>query len=92
MNVGQTCDVTFTLTISIYGELDSLDVDCVAILAGDMNGDGRRNMGDVAKLYAHIRGSQPLGQEALGNADFTGDGKINMGDTAGLYAHIRRNI
>ena len=92
LNVGQTCDVTFTLTISIYGELDSLDVDCVAILAGDMNGDGRRNMGDVAKLYAHIRGSQPLGQEALGNADFTGDGKINMGDTAGLYAHIRRNI
>jgi hypothetical protein len=57
-----------------------------------MNGDGRLNMGDVAKLYAHIRGSQPLGQEALGNADFTGDGKINMGDTARLYAHIRSNI
>lgn len=92
LNVGQVCDVTFTLTISIYGELDSLDVDCAAILAGDMNGDGRLNMGDVAKLYAHIRGSQTLGQEALGNADFTGDGKINMGDTARLYAHIRSNI
>lgn len=92
LNVGQVCDVTFTLTISIYGELDSLDVDCAAILSGDMNGDGRLNMGDVAKLYAHIRGRQNLGQEALGNADFTGDGKINMGDTARLYAHIRSNI
>ena len=57
---------------------------------GDVTGDGELNLGDVARLYAHLRGSKLLTDpKALLHADFTGEGRLNMGDVAKLYAHIR---
>lgn len=67
------------------------DGTCAVIYAnkGDVTGDGKLNLGDVARLYAHVRGSNPLTDPvALLHADFTGEGRINMGDVAKLYAHI----
>ena len=59
-------------------------------LIGDISGDGRVNMGDVAKLYAHIKGTSILTDETgLDRCDISGDGKVNMGDVAKLYAHIK---
>lgn len=47
-------------------------------------------MGDIAKAYAHIRGTSQLTDEyAQDCADTSGDGKLNMGDVAKTYAHIR---
>jgi hypothetical protein len=58
-------------------------------LIGDIDGNGKVNIGDVAKLAAHIKGSAPLTDEyALECANVNG-GKLNMGDTASLYSHIR---
>lgn len=59
-------------------------------LLGDITGEGKVNMGDVAKLYAHIKGTSILTEETgLDRCDITGEGKVNMGDVAKLYAHIK---
>ena len=58
-------------------------------LPGDASGDGKLNMGDVAKVYAHIRGTVQLTNDnALTAADVSGDGKINLGDVSRILAHI----
>ena len=59
-------------------------------LIGDITGDGNVNMGDVAKLYAHIKGTSVLtDKNDIKCCDITGDGNVNMGDVAKLYAHIK---
>jgi hypothetical protein len=59
-------------------------------LPGDVSGEGKVNMADVAKLYAHIKNSNPITDEQiLDRCDVTGEGKINMADVARLYAHIK---
>lgn len=57
---------------------------------GDVTGDGKVNMGDAARLYAHIRGTSLITDPAiLAVADTSGDGKINLGDTARILAHAK---
>ena len=57
---------------------------------GDVTGDGRVNIGDAAKIYSHLRGSNPLTNPAtLAFADATGDGRVNMGDVAKIYGQIK---
>lgn len=56
-----------------------------ADLFGDINGDGRINVADVAKLYAYIRGSGTPND----GRDINADGRINIADAATLYAYIR---
>jgi hypothetical protein len=46
-------------------------------------------MGDVSKLYAHIKGTNMLTGVTLFMADISDDGRINMGDVSKLYAHIK---
>ena len=61
-----------------------------ALRLGDINGDGKVNVGDVSRLYSHIRGVRLITDaDALSRADVTGDGKINIGDTAGVYGMVR---
>ncbi len=61
----------------------------LGLLIGDASGDGKVNMGDVAKVYAHTRGTSLLTNDrALAAADTNGDGKINLGDTSRILAHI----
>ena len=75
-------------TCSYCGADDPNDINVGLI--GDISGDGRVNMGDVAKLYAHIKGTSILTDETgLDRCDISGDGKVNMGDVAKLYAHIK---
>ena len=59
------------------------------VVKGDVSGDGRVNMGDVSKLYAHIKGTNMLTGVTLFTADISDDGRINMGDVSKLYAHIK---
>ena len=61
-----------------------------SFLKGDVNGDGDLNSGDVANLYAHIKGTITLTDEyALLCADLNSDGQLNIGDVAMLYAHVK---
>ena len=76
---------SYTLTI----EDQPVTQDVTIHLLGDIDGNGKVNIGDVAKLNAHIKGSALLTDAyALECANVNG-GKLNMGDTAGLYAHVR---
>ena len=63
--------------------------DAILNLQGDVTGEGKVNIGDIARIYAHIRGSSLLSDYALICADYSGDGSVNMGDTAKLYNFIR---
>lgn len=90
---------SYTLTFSAEGyvtrsyevtvEAANVTLDAVLNLLGDVTGDGKINIGDTAKIYAHIRGSSLLSGYMLACADYSGDGTINVGDTAKLYAFIR---
>ena len=60
-------------------------------IPGDVNGDNSLNIGDMSKIYAHIRGTSQL-QDAyvLLCADYNGDGTLNIGDAVKLYGLLRR--
>lgn len=88
MYVDEVCDVSVTLTF--LNGAPAVRIEYLDSLIGDVTGDGTLNLGDIAKLYAHICGSSILTDESvLYSADFTRDGKLNIGDTAGLYAYVR---
>lgn len=57
---------------------------------GDVNADGKVNMGDTARIYAHVREvgviENPYAQLC---ADVDQNGKINIGDVAHGYAIVR---
>jgi hypothetical protein len=81
-----TNHVTRTYTITVSDE--PLTQEVTLHLIGDIDGNGKVNIGDVAKLNAHIKGTSLLTGYGLDCANVNG-GKLNMGDTASLYAHIR---
>ena len=67
-----------------------LTQDVALNLMGDISGDGKINVGDTAKCYAHVRKTAPLTDAyALACADMTGDGRLNVGDTAKIYGLVR---
>ena len=58
-------------------------------LVGDVTGDGKINIMDVVKLYAHVKGTPITDEYALACGDVSGDGKINIMDVVKLYAHVK---
>lgn len=61
---------TYTWTVTKYGHKprtgtftlgeDSSELDVELCPIGDASGDGKLNMGNVAKIYAHIKQTTPL--------------------------------
>lgn len=78
---------TRTYTVTITDQPMTLDI--AIQLIGDVDGNGKVNIGDVAKLNAHIKGTALLTDPYTLECANVNGGKLNMGDTAGLYAHIR---
>lgn len=60
------------------------------VVKGDITGDGKINVIDVSKLYAHVKQASPLSGDILFIADITGDGRINVIDVSKLYAHVKQ--
>lgn len=56
---------------------------------GDVMSDGDLNIADVAKIYAHVKGTSVLTGYALDCADVITDNRINVADVSRLYARIR---
>lgn len=58
---------------------------------GDVNADGDVNLGDTARMYAHLR-KKTLIEDAYGLqcADMDQNGTVNIGDVASCYAAVRR--
>jgi hypothetical protein len=61
----------------------------ILAVKGDVSGDGRVNVGDVSKLYAHVKQTNMLTGDALFVADVSNDGRINIGDVSKLYGHCK---
>lgn len=63
---------------------------CGQRIPGDITGDGKVNVTDVALLYAHVKGSTTVtNRGALKAADYNADGKINVMDVAELYTAVK---
>ena len=83
LTVSQTGSVTRSYSLTLGEGENTLDLKLH--LPGDVNGDGRYNIGDVARIYAHVKDSTRLTGYELLCADYTGDGRVNVGDTARVY-------
>ena len=60
------------------------------VVDGDLTGDGKVNIADVSRLYAHIRGANLITSDfllALGNT--TGDNRVNIADVSKLYNTVK---
>lgn len=74
--------------VQVVSESVVLNVDLYQY--GDINGDGKVNLGDTARINSHIRGTGVIGDSyALLCADLDQNGKLNIGDVARCYAVIR---
>lgn len=90
---------TYTLTVSaanhvtrtyrIIVEDSDLTQNVKLHMIGDIDGNGKVNTGDVAKLNAHLKGTNLLTDEYMLTCANVNGGSLNMGDTAALYAHIK---
>ena len=82
--------VSRTLIITITEDSLELAQDIQLNLQGDLTGDGNVNVGDVAKVYAHVKGTVPLTDEYTRScAKVTDSEEITIGDAAKIYAHVR---
>jgi hypothetical protein len=80
---------TRSYPVKVFSEDVSATVTLCRI--GDVNADGDVNLGDVAKIYAHIRQTAVIKDSyELLCADYDQNGMINLGDVAYCYATIRR--
>ena len=76
---------TYTVTV----DKDDVVLDVKLHLIGDIDGNGKINVGDVAKVIGHIKNTAPLTDEYQLLCANVNGGSLNMGDTASLYAHIK---
>lgn len=58
-------------------------------LKGDVNGDGKIDVSDIAKISAHIKGVKAIDKKYVDNADVDGNGRVDVGDIAAVSAHIK---
>ena len=89
MRATKTGCVPVSAELTLEDGENLLDIKVCAF--GDVNGDHRLNIGDISKLYAHVRGSNKLPEGyAQSCADYNEDGNINIGDTVRLYSSLRQ--
>ena len=79
--------VTRSYTITV--ENRDLTQAVILHLIGDVDGNGKVNIGDVAKINAHIKGTALLTDPYTLECANVNAGKLNVGDSATLYGHIR---
>lgn len=60
-------------------------------LIGDIDGNGKINVGDTTKVYSHVKKTALITDEyMLLCADIDSNGKINVGDTTKVYSHVKK--
>ena len=70
---------------------DDVTQDAKIHLKGDIDGNGKVNVGDTTKVYSHVKKTALITDEyMLLCADIDGNGKINVGDTTKVYAHVKK--
>ena len=77
----------YTVTVGT----DPVVQDAKIHLKGDIDGNGKVNVGDTTKVYSHVKKTSLITDEyILLCADVSGDGRINVGDTTKVYAHVKK--
>lgn len=56
---------------------------------GDVTGDGSVTVGDVGKLYAHIKGTTQITDAYVLECANVNGGALTVGTVGRLYAHVR---
>ncbi len=98
--INYTAKSFFQLIVSKYGHVpqtfnyntnvEDIYINVTLYRYGDINKDGKINVGDAAKIYGHVRGSGTMTDDySLEAADVSVDGKVNIGDVAKVYAHAK---
>ena len=87
LKVSKLNHVTREYTVTVG--TDALTQDVKIHLLGDIDGNGRVNTGDVAKLNAHLKGTNVITDEYWLLCANVNGGKLNTGDTATLYSHTK---
>lgn len=88
MKVMKKNHVTRTYDITVGA--DDVEQDVKICLLGDVTGDGKIKINDVASLYSHFRNTAVLSGYELACGDVAGnDSKIKINDVAALYSHFR---
>ena len=87
LKISQTAHATRSYAVTV--EAEDVTVDGKICPIGDVTGDGKINIMDVVKLYAHVKGTPITDEYALACGDVSGDGKINIMDVVKLYAHVK---
>ena len=86
LKVSKLNHVTREYAVTVEADLTQ---DVKIHLIGDIDGNSKINSGDVAKLNAHLKGTNLLTDEYMILCANVNGGKLNMGDTATLYAHVK---
>lgn len=77
-------------TFSYNTYLSDIVIDTALYPYGDASQDGKINVGDVARIYSHVRASDLITEQyPYQCADVNGDQALTVGDVAKVYAHIR---
>ncbi len=85
LKVSKENHVAREYTVTVEADLTQ---DAKIHLIGDIDGNGKINVGDVSKLNGHIKGNALTDEYWILCANVNG-GKLNMGDVSVLYAHIK---
>ena len=79
-------------TIQVYDKSGIKVFEYVAVVPGDTTGDGVVDVGDVAKLYQHLRGAFDMNREFKLASDVFDDSVLELNDVAKLYQYVKRGI
>ena len=89
MKVSKANHVTREYTVFVGNS--PIPLDPKIHLKGDIDGNGKVNVGDTTKVYSHVKKTALITDEyMLLCADVSGDGRINVGDTTKVYAHVKK--
>ena len=60
-----------------------------AAARGDVNGDKKINVSDIAVVASHIKGIKAMSEAQFAAADVNNDGQMTVSDIAIIAAHIK---
>lgn len=90
-NVKTTGYIGTGYVIKVYYE-NKLVNEYIAIVKGDVTGDGSIAINDVAKLYRGLKKKITLENYEIESGDVLGDDEIKINDVAKLYRYIKGKI
>ncbi|MGN1029824.1 MAG: Ig-like domain-containing protein [Bacilli bacterium] len=78
--------------ISIFNKDGTKAFEYAAVVLGDITGNGLVDVGDVAKLYQHLKGAIDMDREFKLASDVYQDSVLELNDVAKLYQYVRKGI